>query len=171
MSAELRRQYFIAGLEIPEDTEAIEEPDGTMDFYKDGAPQGDEEELNPLPSGDDYDYGLESEKNDDAKLGAVSAMTQAELAAWYDSLPALKVQGEVIVWPAEEDAAARGAAMAKLGAGPEVAAGAGAGAVDYKTVGAVIAATAALAGIALVGMRAHRARREQAEDEPLISVV
>ena len=103
------------------------------------------------------------------KLGAVSAMTQAELAAWYDSLPALKVQGEVIVWPAEEDAAARGAAMAKLGAGPEVAAGAGA--VDYKTVGAVIAATAALAGIALVGMRAHRARREQAEDEPLISVV
>ena len=100
-------------------------------------------------------------------------MTQAELAAWYDSLPALKVQGEVIVWPAEEDAAARGAAMAKLGAGPEVAAGAGAGAgaVDYKTVGAVIAATAALAGIALVGMRAHRARREQAEDEPLISVV
>ena len=44
MSAELRRQYFIAGLEIPEDTEAIEEPDGTMDFYKDGAPQGDSEE-------------------------------------------------------------------------------------------------------------------------------
>ena len=158
MGYEERRLIFNAGLDVPDDPLAIEKADGSMDFifHEDKA---DEEDLNPLPGGDDYDYGLASEsKKKEAGLG--DAKLEAEMASWYDSLPTLKVQGEVIVWPTEEDAAAQGGARARLGASPEVISN-GPDAVDFKTFGA------ALAGIALVGMRAHRARRER-EEEPLI---
>jgi hypothetical protein len=145
---------------------AVTEADDSMDFY---AGKADEEDLNPLPGGDDYDYGLASDsKKKEAGLG--DAKLEAEMASWYDSLPTLKVQGEVIVWPTEEDAAAQGGARARLGASPEVISN-GPDAVDFKTFGAALAATAALAGIALVGMRAHRARREREEEPLLVSAV
>jgi len=168
MGYEERRLIFNAGLDVPDDPLAIEEADDSMDFifHEDKA---DEEDLNPLPGGDDYDYGLASEsKKKEAGLG--DAKLEAEMASWYDSLPTLKVQGEVIVWPTEEDAAAQGGARARLGASPEVISN-GPDAVDFKTFGAALAATAALAGIALVGMRAHRARREREEEPLLVSAV
>ena len=166
MGYEERRLIFNAGLDVPDDPLAVKEADDSMDFY---AGKADEEDLNPLPGGDDYDYGLASEsKKKEAGLG--DAKLEAEMASWYDSLPTLKVQGEVIVWPTEEDAAAQGGARARLGASPEVISN-GPDAVDFKTFGAALAATAALAGIALVGMRAHRARREQEEVPLLVSAV
>ena len=168
MGYEERRLIFNAGLDVPDDPLAIEEADDSMDFifHEDKA---DEEDLNPLPGGDDYDYGLASEsKKKEAGLG--DAKLEAEMASWYDSLPTLKVQGEVVVWPTEEDAAAQGGARARLGASPEVVSN-GPDAVDFKTFGAALAATAALAGIALVGMRAHRARREREEEPLLVSAV
>jgi hypothetical protein len=166
MGYEERRLIFNAGLDVPDDPLAVTEADDSMDFY---AGKADEEDLNPLPGGDDYDYGLASEsKKKEAGLG--DAKLEAEMASWYDSLPTLKVQGEVIVWPTEEDAAAQGGARARLGASPEVVSN-GPDAVDFKTFGAALAATAALAGIALVGMRAHRARREREEEPLLVSAV
>ena len=166
MGYEERRLIFNAGLDVPDDPLAVKEADDSMDFY---AGKADEEDLNPLPGGDDYDYGLASEsKKKEAGLG--DAKLEAEMASWYDSLPTLKVQGEVIVWPTEEDAAAQGGARARLGASPEVISN-GPDAVDFKTFGAALAATAALAGIALVGMRAHRARREREEEPLLVSAV
>ena len=67
MGYEERRLIFNAGLDVPDDPLAVKEADDSMDFY---AGKADEEDLNPLPGGDDYDYGLASEsKKKEAGLG------------------------------------------------------------------------------------------------------